>query len=122
MWGGCLGPAEAGVRGDRRGVCPACLGPASGLEAEEPAVEGEGVRGRGRVRGEAWGELGGPEGSVDEGAGKMWSRQSSWRGCSLRECGMRLVYRKQKLISRVHDCLEVAKSYSLAFNAALLMC
>lgn len=89
MWGGCLGPAEAGVRGDRRGVCPACLGPASGLEAEEPAVEGEGVRGRGRVRGEAWGELGGPEGSVDEGAGKMWSRQWSWRGCSLRECGMR---------------------------------
>lgn len=34
-------------------------------------------------------KLGGPEGSVDEEAGRMWSRQPSSRGCGLRECGMR---------------------------------
>lgn len=33
------------MKGDRRDACPTCLGRASGLEAGEPAVEGEGFGG-----------------------------------------------------------------------------
>lgn len=77
------------MRGDRRGVCPTCLGPASGLEAGESAVEGEGVRGRGRVRGEAGASSGvRREAWTGERGGCRVVRQAR-EASVLRECRLR---------------------------------
>lgn len=77
------------MKGGRRDACPTCLGRASGLEAGEPAVEGEGFRGRGGVRGEAGASSGLRRGSVDEEVGRCGGASRAQEAAVLRECGTR---------------------------------